>query len=205
MRIEDQVARYYSLKVEQYGATSQGVDWNGEDSQYQRFYHLSKVFLDVEDAIASFSLIDFGCGYGAYLDFLKSIPHNIAYIGIDISEPMLKHAKEKYPAHEFGDDINAYDAADYTIASGVFNVRQKVGDAEWLSYIHDTLHQMNALSKKGFSFNVLTSFSDEEFKRDYLYYADPMALFEYCKTYFSKDVALLHDYQLYEFTIIVRK
>ena len=38
-----------------------------------------------------------------------------------------------------------------------------------------------------------------------LYYADPCALFDHCKTKYSRNVALLHDYGLYEFTLIVRK
>ena len=38
-----------------------------------------------------------------------------------------------------------------------------------------------------------------------LYYADPLDLFDYCKRNFSKNVALLHDYRLYDFTLIVRK
>jgi len=38
-----------------------------------------------------------------------------------------------------------------------------------------------------------------------LYYADPGFFFDYCKTHFAKNVALLHDYGLYDFTILVRK
>ncbi|MFX7953370.1 class I SAM-dependent methyltransferase, partial [Acinetobacter baumannii] len=57
----------------------------------------------------------------------------------------------------------------------------------------------------GFSFNCLTSYSDEDRKRDYLYYADPCQLFDLCKRRYSRQVALLHDYGLYEFTILVRK
>jgi hypothetical protein len=38
-----------------------------------------------------------------------------------------------------------------------------------------------------------------------LYYADPLFLFDYCKTKFSTLVSLIHDYPLYEFTILVRK
>jgi hypothetical protein len=41
--------------------------------------------------------------------------------------------------------------------------------------------------------------------RDDLYYADPLFLFDYCKRNFAKNVALLHDYRIYDFTIIVRK
>jgi len=41
--------------------------------------------------------------------------------------------------------------------------------------------------------------------KDDLYYADPCYFFDYCKKKFSKNIALLHDYGLYEFTILVRK
>jgi hypothetical protein len=41
--------------------------------------------------------------------------------------------------------------------------------------------------------------------RDDLYYADPRVIFDHCKRSFSRWVALLHDYGLYEFTIIVRR
>lgn len=50
---------------------------------------------------------------------------------------------------------------------------------------------------------MLTKYSDKEYLRDNLYYGDPMFIFDYCGTF--KNVALLHDYGLYEFTIIVRK
>jgi hypothetical protein len=62
---------------------------------------------------------------------------------------------------------------------------------------------MASLSRRGFSFNMLTAYSDEDKKRPDLYYASPAGFFEYCRRY-SKRVALLHDYPLYEFTIIVR-
>ena len=64
---------------------------------------------------------------------------------------------------------------------------------------------MDETSSRGFSFNCLTKYSDAEKMMDNLFYADPCDLFDYCKWNFSKQVALLHDYGLYEFTIIVRK
>ena len=97
------------------------------------------------------------------------------------------------------------DIHDYTIASGVFNMKLETTDEEWKNYVINTIGTMNKLSKKGFSFNMLTSYSDKEFMRDDLYYADPLFFFDYCKKNFSKNIALLHDYQLYDFTIVVRK
>ncbi len=94
---------------------------------------------------------------------------------------------------------------DYVIANGIFNVKLKKSAAEWEDYIIDTLDKINELCTKGFSFNLLTSYSDKEFMKDYLFYAEPEWLFNHCKLNYSKEVALLHDYKLYEFTILVRK
>lgn len=198
------VGAYYSEKVRQFGATPQGVDWNGEESQFIRFHQLMRV---AEESDASFSLLDFGCGYGGMLDYLLPIYGNkMTYVGLDISEEMLVEARKKYGDQgDFYSELPADFKADYVVASGVFNVRQDAGNEEWLSYIHQTLDQLDALSTRGFSFNVLTSYSDKPYMRDYLYYASPEDLFGYCKTKFSKRVALLHDYPLYEFTIIVKK
>ncbi len=95
--------------------------------------------------------------------------------------------------------------ADYTVASGTFNVKGEAEDQEWLKHILSSIGVMHDKSKLGFAFNLLTQYSDKEFMQKYLYYADPLFLFDYCKRNFSKNVALLHDYFLYDFTIIVRK
>ena len=41
--------------------------------------------------------------------------------------------------------------------------------------------------------------------RPHLHYGDPLWFFDWCKRKYSRNVALLHDYDLYDFTIIVRK
>jgi hypothetical protein len=96
-------------------------------------------------------------------------------------------------------------AADYGVASGIFNVRMTRTDAEWYDYLQATLDALDRSSRHGFAFNCLTSYSDEDKKRSHLYYADPGQLFDVCKRRYSRQVALLHDYGLYEFTILVRK
>jgi len=91
------------------------------------------------------------------------------------------------------------------LASGIFNVRLGRSDAEWFDYLQTTLDVLDRTSSLGFAFNCLTSYSDEDKKRDYLYYADPCRLFDLCKRRYSRHVVLLHDYGLYEFTILVKK
>jgi SAM-dependent methyltransferase len=200
----NKVNEYYSKRILEHGATPQGVDWNGVESQNIRFEQLMKI---AESSKAEFSLLDFGCGYGGMLDFLNPVYGNrLSYTGLDISEEMIKVAKEKYSNHgDFYKVLPNDFKVDYLVASGVFNVRQDTSDEQWWDYIINTLNQFDQLASKGFSFNVLTSYSDKPFMRDYLYYANPERLFNYCKTHYSRQVALLHDYPLYEFTILVKK
>lgn len=192
---------YYSEKIRAHGATAQGVDWNSPESQALRFGQLLKV-CDLE--AGPFSLNDYGCGYGALFRYLHE--HGLAgtYCGFDISPAMIEKARALHPEATFVSERARLQAADYTVASGLFNVRQQTDEATWTAYVVETLHDLAALSRRGFSFNVLTKYSDPEYLRPDLYYADPLMLFDYCKQHFSKYVALLHDYPLYEFTILVR-
>lgn len=203
--IIQQVSTYYSGKVAEHGATPKGVDWNGEEGQVKRFEQLLKI---VPDPTQPFSLNDLGCGYGALADYMNGRFDDFAYCGQDISAEMLAaaakaHAGKSNVSFEHGSAPSQI--ADYCVASGIFNVRFERGDAEWLDYFHETLDAMNRTSRKGFAFNCLTSYSDAEYMRKDLYYADPCALFDRCKRLYSRQVALLHDYGLYEFTILVRK
>lgn len=203
-KILNKVNQYYSERVQEHGPTSKGVDWNGKASHFLRFDQLSKVIQEKTD----FSILDYGCGYGSFIEYLnenKSIKYN--YLGFDISEDMLVHAKQNYDEKHihFINSLVNIKPVDYTIASGVFNVKLDSNQNDWEDYIKKTLKIIDGCSIKGFSFNILTSFSDESHKKDYLFYADPMYYFKYCKEHFSRNVALLHDYDLYEFTIIVRK
>jgi len=199
-----EIADYYSTKLAEHGETPYGVDWNGEEGQLLRFKQLSKII----GKSCSFTVNDLGCGYGALYDYLNSIYHNFVYNGCDVSGDMIHAAKNRYP-----DNPNVClnvaseppEAADYGIASGIFNVRLGRSDEEWQDYLECTLDILDHTSTDGFAFNCLTSYSDTDKKRSYLYYADPCALFNLCKRRYSRNVALMHDYGLYEFTILVRK
>lgn len=199
-----EVADYYAEKLALHGETPRGVDWNGEDSQGLRFEQLCKII----DGRRQFSLNDLGCGYGALHDFLAGRFSGFSYSGIDVSESMIRSAEQRHrgmPLARFVLSSEPDGVADYGIASGIFNVRLGRSDAEWWAYLEATLDILDRTSRLGFSFNCLTSYSDQDKMRDYLYYADPCVLFDLCKRRYSRNVALLHDYGLYEFTILVRK
>ena len=199
-----EVAGYYSEKFSLHGQSPRGVDWNGEEGQVLRFKELCRII----DFTRSFSVTDLGCGYGALHDHLSSHELAFSYLGVDVSQTMIEAARTRLTGRGNArlmqggvpDTIN-----DYGIASGIFNVRLGRTDAEWQAYVEQTLDVLDRTSRLGFSFNCLTSYSDTDRMRPDLYYADPLRLFDFCKRRYSRNVALLHDYGLYEFTILVRK
>jgi SAM-dependent methyltransferase len=202
----DSVRTFYEGKFEAHGATPQGLDFGSLERQQLCFSQLTKIWSQPAEAA---TLNDFGCGYGALITFLEAHGHALsAYTGYDISAPMIQSAAETFKdnvACRFTTDYDSMGEADFTIASGVFNIKLDAPVDEWRAYILRTLDGLWKISRRGLSFNILTSYSDPEKMRDDLYYADPTFFFDYCKRNYARDVALLHDYGVYEFTILVRR
>jgi len=197
------IALYYEDRLRRFGATAAGVDWRDEASQVVRFDQLLKL---VDDPGAS--VIDFGCGVGALLGHMRRNGFAGAYRGLDISADMVRAASSQYPDEPratFEAGANPSAAADYAVASGIFNVRLDIGEDAWRGHISATLARMDRAGRRGFAFNCLTSYADADRMKNYLFYAEPCFYFDLCKRTYSPNVALLHDYGLYEFTIIVRK
>jgi SAM-dependent methyltransferase len=198
------VARYYTGRLQEFGPVAKGVDWNSSESQQLRFEQLCRIL----PGERRFAVGDIGCGYGALLDFLKPRYRDFRYSGTDVSEAMVAAARQRH-----GDDSVATFSVgsepptplEYCVASGILNVRLDTSPEAWQAYVERTLALLDRSSTAGFAFNCLTRYSDPERMRDDLYYADPGELFDLCKRRYSRNVALLHDYALYEFTILVRK
>jgi hypothetical protein len=197
---------YFSEKLETFGATPKGVDYNGPEAQERRFEQLAKII----DPSKPFTVIDYGSGYGGLFDFLQKKGWQFEYYGIDLIEKMAiagREAHQEFPNAHFTTDESAVPVADYLLAGAIFNIKLEANYDEWQDFVVTTLKRMNALCSKGFAFNMLTRYSDADrmAQRPDLFYGDPLFFFDVCKRHFSRNVALLHDYGLYDFTILVRK
>jgi len=205
--IMDYVIAHNNKQMLEHGNTPQGVGWNSDMSQKTRFDQIEKI---LSNATGIFSINDYGCGYGAFLDYLMNRYESFQYKGYDVSKSILSNCRNRTDHYRTDVEIRLYDtkdicASDYTVASGVFGMKFDFDNSVWLSYIKDTLDIMSMYSTKGFAFNLLTKYTDLPDLDEELYYADPCQIFDYCKRKFSNNVALLHDYSLYDFTILVRK
>jgi len=203
---QKKLSEYFAEKLEQFGATPRGVDYNGPEAQERRFEQLVMII----DPSRPFTIIDYGSGYGAMFDYLLKKGWQFEYYGIDLIAAMVRAGREAHKdrsnAH-FTADEREVPMVDYLVAGAIFNIKLDESYEDWQNFVARNLTHMNALCSRGFSFNMLTKYSDTDRmdQRPDLFFGDPLFFFDYCKRNFSRNVALLHDYDLYDFTILVRK
>jgi SAM-dependent methyltransferase len=186
--------------LEREGETPSGVGYPKGD-QETRFAPLVQV---IEPGIEGFTMNDLGCGFADLYRFIHDSGLPIGgYRGYDLSERMLEIAKTRVADDAELIHSNRIDRrADYSFACGVFNSKLEASDEEWLEYMKTVVRNLAEHSDRGFAFNSLTSYVD--YREPHLFYVDPMEMFEFCKREISPRVSLLHDYPLWEWTMIVR-
>src|SRR5262249_54119493 len=107
---------YFRARLNEHGPTARGADWNSPEAQRLRFAQLLRLC----DASRPFSLLDYGCGYGALAEFLMEQGGSFRYIGYDICSAMIRQARLLWAAHahcQFGDEDALLEPADYCVAS----------------------------------------------------------------------------------------
>jgi SAM-dependent methyltransferase len=199
------VEAYYSAQLARFGPVPLGVDWSSAAAQTLRF----DVLLRAIRPEGPFSLLDYGCGYGALTDHLAARGLGACrYVGYDISDAMLRAASSRPGALDHRRFVGAPEAlpeVDYCVASGVFNVSLGVPPEAWFAYMAGIWDEMSRLSRVAFAFNCLSALAEGPKRLQLLYYADPARVFEHCRRTYAPFVSLLHDYPLPEFTLVVRK
>lgn len=197
---------FYRDKLDTKETNAEKVGWKNETAQHVRFEQLLRII----DTRLPFSINDLGCGLADCYEFLDGKHLHFSYYGYDVMLDMVDQAKKRLRDRNNAqlfliERSSEILVNDFTIASGIFNIRFANNDEEWRTYILSTLSSMNEKSKIGFAFNMLSLYSDQHMRKSELFYGDPLYFFDYCKRNFSSNVSLLHDYGQYDFTIIVRK
>jgi SAM-dependent methyltransferase len=202
--LEKRFSNYFGKTLQAHGTTYLGVDWKSPEAQLVRFAQIVKVFTDTQ----RFSVNDLGCGYGALYDYMKAHGfREFYYFGYDLCPDMIEAAKKKFQGQPLVHLIqgSALEPHDYTVASGIFDLKLDISSHDWQEHVLETIAAMAKASNKAFAFNCRSKYSDPEYIKEQMFYGDPCFLFDWCKRNFSRHVALLHDYEAYDFTIIVRK
>lgn len=200
------IAVLYGKRLERFGARPQGVLWRNAEGQKLRFDVLVRVF-DPGDRRGGISINDLGCGYAALFDYLKGRPvmAGSRYTGYDICEAMVETAARRIddPRARFVQSLVATETADYSFASGTFNLKADVGAGDWKAYVKASLAHLWTRTAKGLAFNMLSVTATR--REGGLYYADGAEFLDFCAATLSPDAVLADDYPLDEWTIFVRR
>ena len=197
----DRIAEFYSKKLREHGARPAGVSWSSLESQQLRFTQLLR--LPGTDTAASIN--DYGCGYGALAARLRHDGYTGDYVGYDVSRGMVRVAADLHtdlPRCRFTSNQSEVPRADFTLASGIFHIRLDFPVEAWERHVRETMEHLAEISAKGFAFNLLSASDNKQ--SEGLFYADPARWLTIGLRRFPRRVAILHDYALGEFTVMVR-
>jgi len=187
----------YEERLQKYGVSAQAMGWRDKEQQYMRFVVLAAI-----GDLNNCSVLDVGCGFGDFYDFLKGKGLNVRYTGYDISDKLIEIAQQKHPEATFEvKDIleeESHEKFDYVVSSGILNAR--LSDNE--GYVRGMLRQCFELCNIGVAMNIMSNYVD--YKEEDLHYYSPEHIFAFCKT-LTKRAALRHDYMPFEFTVYLYK
>ena len=205
-RCREVTGRYYTSRLEAHGPTPLGVDWSCVPTQELRFVQLLKL----RGAKRRFSLNDLGCGYGALLAYLDRRHGNctIDYLGVDLSIAMIAEARKLWaqrPATRFEFGHASSREADFSLASGIFNVRLDLPPDDWTGLIAATLNGLHATSRLGFAVNFLEPAPAGSTARPELYRTPSPTWAKYCEQRFGSRVDVISGYGMREYTLLVRR
>jgi SAM-dependent methyltransferase len=181
---------FYEESIKRYGISAQGVNWNSDYTQYKRFEILTSF---IEHDIKESSIIDAGCGFAEYYNYL--FDNNLkpkSYLGIDCEDQMINLASKRFLNTEFkkqdilGEEL---DFADYYICSGAMNILE---EDEVFIFINKCFNN----SKKAFVFNFL--------KNDSLTKVSKTQVVNHCLKLSSK-IKIKEDYLSNDFSIYLKK
>jgi SAM-dependent methyltransferase len=150
----EETTRWYEEKVRRYGFDHRGLGFRTKSSQDKRFAALLEL-----GELDGARLLDVGCGFGDFLEFLQERGVTPVYTGIDICKPMIDRCRERFD----GDDamfrvadvmeFNPLDDYDYVVASGLFGL-----DTEGArDRIRPTLERMFSWASNGMAANFLST------------------------------------------------
>jgi len=191
----------YSERLKKFGANKSALASGNEERRKLRYQVLSEV--GVCDGAA---VLDLGCGFADFYNYLKDLGLQIKYTGFDINSDLIQVCKEKYVDGVFEvKDIQVDrvdEKFDFIICSQVYNNKLAYDDNE--KVIREVIKKLYTLcgDQGGVAIDMLTNYVD--FKEDRLHYYSPEEIFKFCKT-LTKRVVLRHDYPLYEFTVYLYK
>ncbi len=155
-----EIVAHYEDCLARHGDNHRGVDWPRARDALLRY----AVMLGVipEAAPRPVRLLDFGCGAGHLLDFIRRRRlRGIEYHGLDVSDQFVKLCRRKFPRASFVqadvlDGGASIEVFDYIIMNGVFTEKRGLSAARMWRYVQAVLKKLWPHAQGGMAFNVMS-------------------------------------------------
>ncbi len=180
-----ELLHFYNRHLKDFGDSPRALRWTIE-GQLRRYISLITIAGDFSGK----KVLDFGCGKGDFLGFMKEKDIFVEYCGIDINENFIKLAKKTHPEAEFiavDIDENEFNREfDIVFICGVFNLR--VAGIE--DSMKSILKKLFNLCREVLYINLLTYYISQ---RDIeLFYVKPEEILQFVIAELSRSVTLVH-------------
>ena len=148
----------YNKKFERFGKSVESLGWSGgEKSQNQRFKTICEI--GIQDG---HSILDVGCGFGTFFQFLKNKYTNLIYTGVDINQKFIDIAQADFQDAVFLKKDILTDKIDFkydwVVASGIFNRILEYENT--IMYLDKMIKKMYSLSTMGIAIDFMHEFVD---------------------------------------------
>lgn len=191
------IADFYNQRVAEFGHDPRACDYGRSESQRRKFQALSDA-LDYRGR----HVLDVGCGFADYADFLRERHEGVHYTGVDLSPAMIERARALHPeldlrvANLLEEPVTQ--TADIVSANGIFYLLGT--DAPAL--MPRLVRAMFARCREAVIFNSLSTWASVHETGEF--YADPLATLAWCRE-ISPWVTLRHDYLPHDFLVVIRR
>jgi SAM-dependent methyltransferase len=193
------IIQRYQNRFHEYGNSISALSSGVEERQSIRFSLIEQL-----GDFQGKSILDVGCGFADFYQFLLSKGYKVNYTGVDIVPEFISENKKNFAnADFFCEDIFESDFLinnqfDYIICSQVFNNKLKFTNNT--DFVKAVMEQLYPSANHGVAIDFVTSYVD--FKEERLFYYSPEEMFAFAKS-LTKKVILRHDYPLFEFCLFI--
>jgi SAM-dependent methyltransferase len=204
MNWTDTAAAYYGKLLDEHGAVPASVAVTYEGQTLRFGILLDAIIPSGMNGIGRpSSLLDVGCGYGAFVEYLIAHGHFDAaegYTGIDISPGMIAAAREMRPNRRF--EVRnmieePYDRQfEAVIACGIFQLNHG-GE-----YCEAIIEAMWRATGRVLAFNMLSAYAPEKHEGEAYY--EPGRIMTHCQQ-LTPFVTVNHSYRQNDFTAVMTR
>jgi len=191
------IASFYEGLIDEHGYHPRACDYGRSQSQKIKFKVLAQVM-----PLTGKRVLDVGCGFADFANYLKYLYKEVIYEGIDVTPRMIEEARRLHPNISLAVvDILTEDISknhELVTANGIF---YRLGE-EAERYMQNLVKKMFHLSSSAVAFNSLSTWAPTKVPGEF--YADPLRTVQFCRQ-LTPWVVLRHDYMPHDFTIYMYK